>query len=327
VSRIGYHSYPARDGITYFVSKDKMIVLNTIFPLFALLFLGSMLKRLNITNDIFLKTSDKLIYFIFFPVMLFWKIGSSSSAGGISIHLCVAAMLSIGIVYGLSLISLRLFKISHFQSGTFSQACYRFNTYLGMAIIINTLGDQGVRHFGVLVGVVIPVINVLAVSTLIWYSDSEICFKEKMAFLFKALLSNPLVIGCVSGLFFSRANLSFPVFMNNTFSLMTAVTLPLALISIGGSLSFAGIAEHMKVSVLASFFKLLILPVTGYVLLSAFHVTGVPFKTGMIFFSLPASTAIFVLSSQLNSDTELASASIMLSTLLSFFPLSIALLI
>jgi predicted permease len=47
----------------------------------------------------------------------------------------------------------------------------------------------------------------------------------------------------------------------------------------------------------------------------------------MIFFTLPASTAIYVLSSQLNSDTELASSSIVISTLLSFFPLSVALLL
>jgi predicted permease len=53
----------------------------------------------------------------------------------------------------------------------------------------------------------------------------------------------------------------------------------------------------------------------------------VPFQTGMIFFCLPTSTAIYVLSSQLNSDTELASAAIVVSTLLSFGALSVALLL
>jgi predicted permease len=45
----------------------------------------------------------------------------------------------------------------------------------------------------------------------------------------------------------------------------------------------------------------------------------------MIFFCLPTSTAIYVLSSQMNSDTELASASIVVSTLFSFVTLSVAL--
>jgi len=47
----------------------------------------------------------------------------------------------------------------------------------------------------------------------------------------------------------------------------------------------------------------------------------------MIFFALPTSTAIYVLSAQLNSDVQLASAAIMLSTLLSLISLSAALLI
>jgi hypothetical protein len=101
----------------------------------------------------------------------------------------------------------------------------------------------------------------------------------------------------------------------------------LALLSIGGVLSFESLKSHFRVSLLASLFKLVILPLVGYVLLSTWNVTGIPFKTGMIFFTLPASTASYVLSAQLNSDTNLASASIVLSTMLSFIPLSIALLL
>ena len=68
-------------------------------------------------------------------------------------------------------------------------------------------------------------------------------------------------------------------------------------------------------------------PLLGFCLYHIFHVDGTAFKTGMIFMCLPASTTIYVLSSQLNSDTELASASIVISTLLAFVSLSAALLI
>jgi predicted permease len=57
----------------------------------------------------------------------------------------------------------------------------------------------------------------------------------------------------------------------------------------------------------------------------AFDVTGIAFKVGMLFFAMPTSTALYVLSSQLNSDTKLASASIALSTVLSFVSLSVVL--
>lgn len=44
--------------------------------MFALIALGSVLKQLRLTSDDFLRTSDKLVYFVFFPVMLFWKTGT-----------------------------------------------------------------------------------------------------------------------------------------------------------------------------------------------------------------------------------------------------------
>jgi malonate transporter len=304
-----------------------MIVLNAIFPIFALLLLGNLLKHFNITNDTFLKTSDKLVYFIFFPVMLFWKIGGAAPDKGISINLCLAAILSVVIVYLLSLAVIQLFNISNFQAGTFSQACFRFNTYIGMAIVMNTLGESGIKYFGLLIGFAIPIINVLAVSTLIWYSGQKGSPMQNLKYLLKALISNPLILGCAAGLFFSRSQLSFPVFIDNTFSLMTAVTMPLALISIGGALTLQGLKHNTKISFIASLVKLLILPLIGFFLLKAFSITGIPFKAGMIFFTLPTATSIYILSAQLNSDTQLASAAIMLSTLLSIISLSAALLI
>jgi malonate transporter and related proteins len=304
-----------------------MIILDTILPLFVLLLLGSVLRLTRITTDLFLKTADKLVYYIFFPAMLFWKIGNSSASTGFSPGLCLAGILAVVLVFGLSLLFVHQSQMPGFQAGSFSQACYRFNTYIGMAVVMNTLGEEGVRHFGILVGFVIPLINVLAVSVLIWHSGQNLNLKKKLVFFARALVSNPLILGCLAGILVSRSGFVFPRALNNTFALMTSITLPLALISIGGTLSFTGLACHTRTSLVAACFKLLVLPVVGFILLKIFFVTGIPFKTGMIFFCLPTSTAIYVLSAQLNSDTELASAAIMLSTLVSFVSLSAALLL
>jgi hypothetical protein len=105
------------------------------------------------------------------------------------------------------------------------------------------------------------------------------------------------------------------------------VTLPLALLSIGGVLTLKGLRDHGRLSLVACGFKLVALPAAGWILMNAFGVSGVPFKMGILFLSLPTSTALYVLSSQLNSDTELASAAIALSTLISILSLSAALLV
>ena len=155
----------------------------------------------------------------------------------------------------------------------------------------------------------------------------RIALNRRIQATLREIVTNPLIIGCLTGLLYARFINTFPAFLDNAFSLSAAVALPLALISIGGSLTIKSLKGNLKLSTVAAVIKLLLLPITGYVLLGLFQVSGVPFKVRMIYFTLPASAAIYVLSAQLNSDTELASASIVLSTILSFFSLTVGLLL
>lgn len=303
-----------------------MMILNNLFPVFALIGLGALLKHLDLTGEKFLNASDRLVYFIFFPVLLFWKIGASPSVDDGATDLIAAAICAVAVVYLISAVCLKLFKVSTFVAGSFSQSCYRFNTYAGMAVILNALGETGVSRFGILIGFIIPIINVLAVSTLIWYSGRTIDTRERIRITLHALISNPLIIGCLAGMAYSRFIGTFPIFLDNTFRLTAMVALPMALLSIGGTLTLKNLRTHLNNALLGSVVKLLILPIVGWCFLKAFDASPLSFQVGMLFFALPTSPAIIVLSSQLNSDTEFASAAIVLSTLLSFFSMSVVLM-
>ncbi len=301
------------------------MVIDSLFPVLALIVAGRLLKRFGLTNEIFLRTSDRLIYFIFFPALLFWKIGGTAPDMHTDGGLYAAAASAVAVVYLLSTAYIMRFGVSDYQAGSFSQSCYRFNTYIGVAVIWNGLGEAGIRQFGILIALLIPLINLLAVSTLTWFSGKDIAWNNRVTMIIKSVISNPLILACLSGIAYARWAHGFPAFVDNTFRLSSLVTLPLALLSIGAVLTTAKIRHHLKLSLIAALFKLLVLPVIGFVLLKVFHVSGLPLKVGMIFFTLPTSTALYVLSAQLNSDTDLASASIALSTMLSILPLSVAL--
>jgi predicted permease len=303
------------------------MVLDNLFPVFALLLIGHLLKRFGVTHDAFLKTADKLIYYIFFPALLFWKIGAAASDLIGDPGLYKAAICAVVSVYILSSLYIKLFRVPAYQAGSFSQSCYRFNTYIGMAVMLNALGEDGARQFSILIGLIIPIINILAVSTLSWYSEKKVSFPQRMVLTAKALISNPLIIACIAGMAYWKLIGGFPVFIDNTFRLASFVTLPLALFSIGGTLMLGTMKNYFKLSLAASVFKLIILPLSGYLFLNVFDATGISFRVGMLYFTLPTSPALYILSSQLSSDTQLASAAIALSTLLSVISLSVALLI
>jgi predicted permease len=300
-----------------------LLVVNHLFPVFAIIVLGVVLKRFKITNDAFLTTSDRLIYFIFFPALLFWKIGGADQTySPESLRFYAAALGAVTIVYLLSTICIVVFRIFPYQAGTFSQSCYRFNTYIGMAVILTAWGEEGVAQFGVLIGVAIPLINIMAVTTLIWFSGRSSSWRHRFNTVLSALVTNPLILACAAGIAYARYINTFPSFVENTLQLGATVTLPLALLSIGGNLTLRSLRGYMRLALLGSVFKLVVLPLIGWWLMQQFGVAKSFYPVGMLFFTLPASTAIYVLSGQLNGDTELASATVVLSTGLSLFPMS-----
>ncbi len=303
------------------------LILNNLFPVFGLLALGCLLRRANTTTEAFLAVSDRLVYFVFFPAMLFWKLGGSPTNLADDLNLVLAATVAVLCVYGLSTACIVIGKIRAFQAGSFSQSCFRINTYVGMAVSISAFGEEGGRHFAVLIGLTIPTLNVLSVATLIWFGAHKTTIATRIAQTTRALILNPLILGSLAGIAYGQAAAGFPLFIDNTLRLASSVTLPLALLSIGGSLTLKGFKTHWPLSLLASFFKLAVLPAVGFLWLHAFGISGLPFTVGMLYFTLPTSTALYILSAQLNSDTELASTAIALSTLLAFGPMSAALLL
>ena len=304
-----------------------MIVLNNLFPVFALILFGVLLKRWRLTDTVFLKMADRLTYYIFFPLLLFWKIGGASTVFFSDAGLYKAVLCSVLTVWALSTLFIIFFKVPDFQAGTFSQSCYRFNSYIGVAIILNALGEEGIKNFAILIGMIIPVINVLCVSILAWFSEKNVQLARRLVQTVKALISNPLILACISGIIYANLWSGFPPFIDNTLKLSSAVALPLAMLSIGGALTLTTVKDHYKMSLVSSGFKLLILPAAGYLYMTFFDVSGMALKVGLLYFTLPTSPALYILSSQMNSDTDLASASIAMSTILSFISLSVALMI
>jgi predicted permease len=303
------------------------IVLENLFPIFALMAAGKLLRHWNFTTDAFLRVSDRLVYFIFFPAMLFWKIGSAPpDLSGESVFYA-AVILAVASVYLLSTTFIIVGNVGAYQAGSFSQGCCRLNTFIGVAVVMSAFGEEGVRRFGILIGILVPWVNVLSVSTLIWFGGKRVALRAQISQTARAVATNPLVLGCVGGMIYGQLVSRFPGFIDNTLRLASYVTLPLALLSVGSMLSLRGLRTHLRLALAASLFKLLALPAIGYMCLRALGVDGLSFQIGMIFFALPTSSTISILSSQLNSDPELASAAIALSTVLSFLSLSAALLI
>ncbi len=304
-----------------------MFLINNVIPVFAIILLGAIMKRLNIVDDHYIQHSDFGLYYIFLPILIFWKIAKQSPDKSINWDLIEPTLVVVVGVFIASLLLAKLMRMDNRKIGAFSQSCYRFSTYLGLAIVAAIYGEEGMREFGILIGFLIPVINFMAVTSLIWYSGTAMPLVYQAKLTLKNIALNPLIIACVAGLLYSRLRLPMPPSLDNTLGLLSALALPLALLSIGASLNLALIQGHLRNSLAAAGVKLLIMPALGYLALTLTGVRGMSLVIGMIYFSLPASPTSYILSSQLNSDADLASSAFVVSTLLSLFSMSAVLVL
>jgi malonate transporter and related proteins len=303
------------------------LVLNSILPVFAVIALGSFLKRSALIDENFVRVSDRLVYYIFLPLLLFWKIGKPVEAVTVDWRFIAGALLAIFTVFVLSLIIVKLLKMPDRAFGSFSQSCYRFNSYIGIAVIVTALGENGVKEFGVLIGFAVPFINVLAVSSMIRYSGQNDSEGQRWLFLFKSVVANPLIISCLLGILYSNLGIPFPILVERLLDLTSAMSLPLALISVGGSLTFSKFRGHFAYSLIAAFCKLVVLPAIGYLFLKQLHIAETAFTVAMIYFALPTSPQNHILSALLDSDPDLATSAVVLSTMLSIVSLSVILIL
>jgi predicted permease len=303
------------------------MILQNVLPVFALIAAGVLLRRRGLTDTAFLRTGDRLVYFAFFPALLFWKIGGTPPTAAVPWRLWAAGLGVILVMWVISVLWIAAVRVTPFRAGAFSQATYRFNTYVAIAVVFNAQGDAGVARLGELLGPAIPLCNVLAVVTLIWFSRDQVDQRERARLTLRALVQNPLILACVAGMLWARLLPPWPVALDNTLRLAASFTLPFALISIGGSLTFAGLRQRLTLAAGATLLKVAVMPVLGWFALGLVQVTGPDLLTAMLFFAMPGSTAMYVLSSQLGSDSDLSSAVIVLSTLASFFSLSAVLLL
>lgn len=302
-------------------------IVDNVLPVFVFMALGQVLLRTGLAGQRFFDTSDRLIYFFFFPALLFWKIGMAGPGLAMPGGLILAVLVSVFVVWLISLGYIRVARVKPFKAGTFSQVSFRFNTYVGMAVVLSAFGEEGVARFGIIISLAIPFINLLAVATLVWFSQARYSGPQKLKMIIRALLINPLILACLAGIAFARSGLELPVFVERSLALGASVSLPMALLSIGASLSLAKLKGRVGLSLLASVLKLLVLPLIGFLLLRLMEVNGLSLAVAMVFFTLPTATSAYILSSQMKSDADLAGAAIVLSTCLSFGSLSAALIL
>src|SRR5690606_23410141 len=141
------------------------------------------------------------------------------------------------------------------------------------------------------------------------------------------IITNPLILAAAAAIPFSLFQIRLPQMILTSIDHLSSLTLPLALIGIGGSLSFRGVREDLRLAFSAALLKIVLLPIL--VIAAAVHCGFRGPELGVLFFFFASPTAIasYAMAEAMGSNGRLAGNIILLTTMGSIFTISTGIII
>ncbi len=208
-------------------------------------------------------------------------------------------------------------KLQRRQVGTFLQCSFHGNLgYIGLAVAYYFLGDAGFTRASILAGFVMLLQNFLAVVALSRFNTAPEQ-KPSMSSLVPRILLNPVIISAMAGMAVSLSGLDLPVIVDRSLKILSGMALPLALLVIGASLSFARMRQNLRLTLVIGVCKLLLLPALGLTFFHLLDLYRVDYLPALILLASPTATLSYVMASEMAGDVDLATAAISVSTLAS----------
>ena len=296
--------------------------LNIVLPLFVVILFGALLKHKGLVDTPFLNTGNKLVFLFGIPASIFISLYNADITEVFNpAFITYAVGFTLFSFFGLWLFAHIFIKDKSIISA-FVQGSFRGNyAILGVPLLVSILGAERAAPAALVLAFVVPIYNIFSTIILAMYSPSV----EKISIkaLLLAVAKNPIIIGVIIGVIVSLSGVRLPEIVRSSINLIAILASPLALICLGGNITFKGFEVRFKFSVIATAMKLIVLPVicsgAGYLL----GFRGDELTVLMVMSGVPTAVAGYAMALQFGGDGYTASTIILLTTLLSAFTLTV----
>jgi len=287
--------------------------LDVTLPVFAMVFVGLGLKRLRWIDSAFVSTASTLVFKATLPTLIFLSL--------IKADLSVALDLSLMLFFAAATLCQFLlswawahYRVEWKDRGIYVQGAFRGNCgVVGLALAAGMYGNYGLSAGSLLLGVVIVMYNALSVVILAFYQPGQ---STDWRSLLKHVAKNPLILSVFAALPFTALSIPLPSWLITSGDYFASLTLPLALICIGATLSVSSMRDSSKVALSASWMKMVVLPAISTAAAWLMGFSGAQLGLLFLFFASPSAAASFVMVKAIGGNVALAANIIALTTLM-----------
>jgi len=274
-------------------------------PDFSLILIGWLLVRYTPFDRAFWSGVERLVYFVLFPALLLQSTNSARfdfSSTSAMLGLALATTL-FGVTAGYLVKYVLRPAPLDFASGL--QTAFRFNSYIALALAARLGGGEGLALMALVVGVTVPLCNVVAVWALARHGDAR---------LLRELARNPLILATAGGLVTNLLGLHPPEVVAMTLGRLGSASTALGLMTVGAGLQMSGATGTVGPVAWWSGVKLLAMPCFAWMMGRYLPLTPLQYQVVVVFASLPTASSAYILAVRMGGNGPMVAATISLMT-------------
>lgn len=296
---------------------DNLIFcLNATVPIFLLMILGLILKKIGWTDDVFAEKMNEFVFLVPLPVLLFEDLATVDFAEVWNLKFVLFCFVTTFISITLAAAVSFLWRDKSIQ-GEFIQASYRSSAaLLGIAFIHNIYGNAGMAPLMIISSV--PLYNVMAVVVLSFFQpERKKLDRGVWIATLKGIVKNPIIIGIAAGFLWSGLKLPLPPVMEKTISNIGAVATPMGLMAMGATFDVRKAFGKAKPAIVAAAMKLVGFTAIFLPLAVWMGFRGEELVAILIMLGSASTVSCFVMAKNMGHEGVLTSSVVMLTTMFS----------
>ncbi|HCW52543.1 MAG TPA: AEC family transporter [Clostridium sp.] len=296
--------------------KNFILSFNVVIPLFINIMFGYFIKKIKLIDTHTLKVMNSVTFKTFLPLLLFYNVYKTRLDEAINAKLMIFAPVAIFSACILATIVILIIEKENKRRGVLIQAIFRSNFVLfGLPVVISLFGDESAGVTSMLIAIIVPMFNFLAVIILEIFRGGEIDVKK----IVQGIITNPLILSSVLGLILLFTDVKLPYFLEKSINDISKIATPLALIILGGSFEFDEITNNIKQIAVGVFGKLIVVPIIFVPIAINIGFRNIELATLVIILAAPTAVSSFTMAEQMDADGELAGQLVVFTSAISVF--------
>ena len=285
-----------------------------LLPDFSLILLGILIRRWMTFGENFWAGLEKLVYFILFPALLINSLVKAKLDLLSAFPLLATAYVAIVAGMLLGLLPRMFSKVPALTFASMYQCAFRYNSYIGLAVVSMLFGQSGVATLGIIIGTAVPLVNVVAIGMLARHGQLG---------LWREVLRNPLIWATIIGLSLNLVGHVPPAPVLAFLGRLAEASIALGLLAVGAALQMGGAAGVKGLAAWLIVVKLLLLPLVAVFVGPLLGLSGLYYQVAVLFAALPTASSAYILAVRMGGDGKSVAWLISASTLASMLTLTL----